>query len=182
MLKDIIGNSFDDEIQIEDGVCINHIDEILNDQYSQTPDTRKGFFAIRNKEQPDSRIIVKVSILGGTHEALVDTGASHSFIDTSIVSQYNLTVNSATGFIELADKSVIPRIGETEHVEIACGNHIVSAPYEVIDQKYPSSIGMDLFCRFEFGIAGLPDSDMQINQLPEPTPDEKTIHCPSCHT
>lgn len=87
----------------------------------QTPDVNdntRRFFAIRKKEQPESRIIVKVSIFGDMHEALVDTGASHSFIDSSIVSHYNLKVTKATGFIELADKSVIPRIGETDHIEI----------------------------------------------------------------
>jgi hypothetical protein len=177
MLKDIIGNDCDDELQMEYGIRIDPIDEILNDEYAQmsivSDNTQKRFFAIRKKEQPDSRIIVKVSILGDIHEALVDTGASHSFIDSSIVSQYNLNVTKATGFIELADKSVIPRIGETEHVEIACGINIVSAPYEVIDQKYPLSIGMDLFHRFGFGITGLPDPNMQTHQLPEPEPDEK---------
>jgi hypothetical protein len=127
----------------------------------------------RKYVEPHTRIVVKVSIFGDTHEALVDTGASHSFIDTSIVSRYDLSVSKATGFIGLADKTVIPRIGETEHLEVACGRNIVCAPFEVIEQKYALSIGMDLFYRFGFGITGLPDPEPSHNQLPEPIPDEK---------
>ncbi|KAF8943504.1 hypothetical protein BGZ46_006492, partial [Entomortierella lignicola] len=64
-------------------------------------------------------------------------------------------------------------IGETENIDVTCGNHIVSAPFEVIDQKYAITIGMDLFYRFGFHIQGLPDIADTKSRLAEPIPDER---------
>ncbi len=135
---------------------------------------RKLYNAVRKKDGDDERrIIVPVVLHGETHDALVDTGASHSFINASIVSRYNLKVEQGSGHIELADKSTIQRIGETEHIEVTCGKYTVSAPFEVIEQKYAFAIGMDLFYRFGFSINGLPDPEGSPDAYPEPIPDEK---------
>ncbi|KAI7816635.1 hypothetical protein BC939DRAFT_468500 [Gamsiella multidivaricata] len=133
------------------------------------PDENLIFIKINNSvrrkgDSLDNRIIVPVYIYGDKHMALVDTGASHSFIDTKIVSQYNIAVIEATGHVELADKSTIMRIGETENV----GGSVLSAPYEVIEQKYAILIGMDHFYRFGFRIEGLPDVEESTHRVPEP--------------
>ncbi|CAO3568666.1 unnamed protein product [Mortierella alpina] len=121
---------------------------------------RKLYNAVRRKDgEEERRIIVPVVIHGEIHDTLVDTGASHSFINTSIVSMYGLRVEQGSGHIELADKSPIQRIGETERIEVTCGKYTVSAPFEVIEQKYAFAIGMDLFYRFGFSIIGLPDPE-----------------------
>jgi len=135
---------------------------------------RKLYSSTRKKDgSEDSRIIVPVTICGERHEALVDSGASHSFINASVVSRYNIKVDQGSGHIELADKSTIPRIGETEHIDVTCGKYTVSAPFEVIDQKYAFAIGMDLFYRFGFTIQGLPDPEGSPDAYPEPIPDER---------
>ncbi|KAF9343014.1 hypothetical protein BGX26_006427, partial [Mortierella sp. AD094] len=136
--------------------------------------THKQYSAIAKKDNSsEQRLIVKILIFDQDHEALIDTGASHSFISSEVVKQNNISVKQASGQIELADKSIIPRIGETENIDVTCGNHIVSAPFEVIDQKYAITIGMDLFYRFGFHIQGLPDIEDTKSRLAEPIPDER---------
>ncbi|KAF9090395.1 hypothetical protein BGX27_002266, partial [Mortierella sp. AM989] len=130
--------------------------------------------AARRKDvQGEQRIIVNVSIFDNKHLALLDIGVSHSFISSATVEKYYITTIPSSGFIALADKSSIPRIGETENVKVKCGNHIVSAPFEVLEQEYDLTIGMDLFYRFGFNIQGLPDPDMMIERLPLPIPEQR---------
>ncbi|GJJ69417.1 hypothetical protein EMPS_01763 [Entomortierella parvispora] len=64
------------------------------------------------------------------HLALVDTGATYSFMSTDIVQRYKINVNVRSGTIRLADKSVVRRIGETDRVQVTCGERTVPAPYE----------------------------------------------------
>ncbi|KAG0020868.1 hypothetical protein BGZ80_003440 [Entomortierella chlamydospora] len=137
--------------------------------------THKQYSAIAKKDNSsEQRLIVKISIFDHELEALIDTGASHSSINSKVVKQYNISVKQTSGQIELADKSIIPRIGETENVDVTCGNHIVSASFKVINQKYAIiTIGMDLFYRFGFHIQGLPDIEDTKSRLAEPTPDER---------
>ncbi|KAF9945323.1 hypothetical protein BGZ72_001472, partial [Mortierella alpina] len=102
-----------------------------------------------------------------------NTGASHSFINAFMVSMYNLRAGQGSGLTELADKSIIQRIGETEHIEVTGGKYSVSASFELIEQKYAFPMGMDLFYRFGFSIIGLPDPEGPMEACPELIPDEK---------
>ena len=82
------------------------------------------------------------------------------------------------GYIELADTSVIERVGETENVEIICGQNVLCAPYEVIEQNHAITIGMDLFHRYGFNIIGLPDPEESTGRMPMPVEDEKPTLIP----
>ncbi|KAG0360731.1 hypothetical protein BGZ54_009407 [Gamsiella multidivaricata] len=64
-------------------------------------------------------------------------------------------------------------IGDTKDVENPCGESVLSAPYEVMEQKYAISIGMDHFYRFGFKIEGLPDVEESAHRLSEPEEDSK---------
>ncbi|KAG9060754.1 hypothetical protein KI688_008905 [Linnemannia hyalina] len=101
---------------------------------------QKTYGSARRKNQPDNRLFIPVKIHGDQHLALIDTGATHSFISARIVSQYAIPVNKMTGCIELADSSTIQRVGETENVEVVCGSNLLCAPYEVIDQQHALTI------------------------------------------
>jgi hypothetical protein len=139
---------------------------------------QKTYGSARRKNQPDNRLFIPVRIHGDQHLALIDTGATHSFISARIVSQYAIPVNKMTGCIELADSSTIQRVGETENVEVICGSNLLCAPYEVIDQQHAITIGMDLFHRYGFNIIGLPDPVESPDRLPVPVEDEKPTLIP----
>jgi hypothetical protein len=139
---------------------------------------QKTYGSARRKNQPDNRLFVPVRIFGDQHLALIDTGATHSFISVRIVSQYAIPVNKMSGCIELADSSIIQRVGETENVEVVCGSNLLCAPYEVIDQQHAITIGMDLFHRYGFNIIGLPDPVESPDRLPVPVEDEKPTLIP----
>jgi len=136
--------------------------------------SQKGLIKKKAKEtDEDNRLFVDVIICGEKHKALLDTGASHSFISTELVKRYDLKIKEAAGSIELADKSLRPRIGETENIDVICGKNILSAPFEVIEQKHAIAIGMDLFYHFGFGVSGLPDVEVSSRRLPDAKEDER---------
>jgi hypothetical protein len=54
-----------------------------------------------------------------------------------------------------------------------CGKNILSAPFEVIEQKHAVAIGMDLFYHFGFGVSGLPDVEVSSRRLPDAKEDER---------
>ncbi|KAI7818580.1 hypothetical protein BC939DRAFT_289749 [Gamsiella multidivaricata] len=124
--------------------------------------------ASRRKNEVDNRLFVPIYINQDRHLALIDTGASHSFISSKVVSRYSIPVKEVKGCIELADTSTIERVGETENVEIICGQNVLCAPYEVIEQSHAITIGMDLFHRYGFNIVGLPDPEESTGRMPTP--------------
>ncbi|KAI1287915.1 hypothetical protein EDD11_010123, partial [Mortierella claussenii] len=136
------------------------------------------FNASKNAGKKDNRIFIHVTIRQERHLALIDTGATHSFISKTVVDQYRIPVSPQKGLIELADRSTIPRLGETESVEVTCGDNMLSAPYEVIDQEHAITIGMDLFHRFGFNLMGIPDPEMTTEKASPPVEDAKPTLIP----
>ncbi|KAF9271562.1 hypothetical protein BGZ68_003358 [Mortierella alpina] len=66
--------------------------------------SQKGLIKKKAKEMDeDNRLFVDVVIFGDKYKALLDTGASHSFISTELVKRYDLKVKEVAGSIELAD-------------------------------------------------------------------------------
>ena len=112
-------------------------------------------------------------LFGDQYQALLDTGATHSFISPEIIKKYSIAVNAKKGMIQLANKSMVQRIGETELVELVCGKNQISAPFEVLEQEHPVVIGMDLFARIGFQVVGLPDPMLSADPTPAPVEDEK---------
>jgi len=130
------------------------------------------------KSKTDNRLYIHVSLFNERCMALIDTGATHSFISETIVSKYSIPVEPKRGSIELANGSKIPRRGETENVEVTCGERVLCAPFEVIQQEHAITIGMDLFHRFGFNIVGLPDPEQSTAKAPPPVEDAKPTLIP----
>lgn len=144
--------------------------------------TKKGTisFNASNKKDAkmDNRLFVRVRIQKEEHLALVDTGATHSFISSRLVQKHSIKINERSGSIQLADKSMVKRIGETDRVEVTCGNCRVTAPFEVISQDHALTIGMDLFHNFGFEIMGLPNPIESVTKTPPAKEDEKPTLIP----
>src|ERR1700744_640662 len=132
----------------------------------------------------DDRPTLQITIADEMHSALIDTGATHSFIDEDFVKRKNISIINTEGHIQLADKSVRPHIGETEHVEISYNNHMLSVPLEVMKQQHVLTIGMDLFHLIGLNITGLadvelshhteePEEDVKPTMKPDMTPNEE---------
>lgn len=132
----------------------------------------------------DDRLTIQITITDEVHSALIDTGATHSFIDKDFVKRKNISIVNTEGHIQLADKSVHPCMGETEHVEISYNNHMLSVPLEVMKQQHVLTIGMDLFHLIGLNITGLanvelscwteePEEDVKPTMKPDVIPDEE---------
>lgn len=127
----------------------------------------------------DRRPFVSVFLEGEKYDALIDTGATDSCISREVVERHNKLIQPRDGAITLADESqTIPRIGQTESIEIRYGSHIVSAPFEVLERCCPFIIGMDLFHELGLGISGLTDPGDDATRLPFPTPDSRPMLVP----
>ncbi|KAF9971321.1 hypothetical protein BGZ75_001883, partial [Mortierella antarctica] len=79
----------------------------------------------------ERRVIIPVEYDGEVYDALLDTGASKSFIDRAIVDKAQLRINGALGKIRLGDKDhSVNRAGETDPIEIRCNEHSILAAFE----------------------------------------------------
>lgn len=106
------------------------------------------------------------------HSALIDTGAIHSSIDEDFVKRIYIVIIETEGHIQLADKSVHPHMGETEHIKISYNNNVLSVLFEVLKQLHVLTIGMDLFHLMGLNITGLADLELS-HQIEDPEEDLK---------
>ncbi|KAG0201268.1 hypothetical protein BGX31_003856, partial [Mortierella sp. GBA43] len=134
-----------------------------------------SFDALGTEQSRKNRIRTSVTLDGHGYDALLDTGATHSFIDHYLAEQLQLYINPIGGCIHLGDKkAVAPRVGYTDDLEIECNSHVLLASFEVLDLlDYHFIIGMDLFHRLGFSIGGIDDGRHSATTLPTPTPDER---------
>lgn len=127
----------------------------------------------------DRRPFISVFLEGEKYDALIDTGATNSCISQEVVERHGKIIQPHDGTITLADESqTIPRIGQTESIEVRYGPHIVSAPFEVLEHCCPFIIGMDLFHELGLGISGLTDPGDDATRMPFPTSDSQPTLVP----
>jgi transposase InsO family protein len=132
------------------------------------------YSAMTVSDAQNRRIIVPLEFNNTVYDALLDTGASKSFIDRNIVEQSNLQIKPAIGKVRLGDKNKFgDRIGETEPIEIRCNEHSILSGLEVFDLEFSFIIGMDIFHELGFSIGGISDGRENAERLPQPIPDEK---------
>ena len=68
--------------------------------------------------------------------ALVDTGASHNFIDQSLVTRLNLETEEFKGFtVTLVDGSMTPSKKKISQLNITLGKHPVEDNFYMVDMK-----------------------------------------------
>ncbi|GJJ73976.1 hypothetical protein EMPS_06334 [Entomortierella parvispora] len=77
----------------------------------ESPGCILHFNASKKAGEKDNRIFVPIIIRQERHYALIDTGATHSFISKTVVDQYRIPTSPQKGLIHLADRSTIPRYG-----------------------------------------------------------------------
>ena len=153
-------------------------DEEVNANANANADDDIHFNASKKEAKMDNRLFIQVRIGDEVQLALIDTGATHSFISAALVKRCAMKITPVNGYIQLADRSRIPRVGETENVEVQCGDVTLSATYEVIEQDHALTIGMDLFHLYGFNIVGLPDPELSTAKAPAPVEDEKPTIIP----
>lgn len=132
----------------------------------------------------DNRPVVPIYFEGVRYRALLDTGCTHTIIDSSVVASHNITVHPMKGTILLGrNKVTTPRGGITTPITVECNSHERTFSMEVFDlSAYDFQIGMDRLHDFGFGIYGLP------NPLPNPPgnvliiPDKKPCIVPTEET
>lgn len=126
------------------------------------------------KSGDDNRPVLPIYCDGHQFEALIDSGATKSFIDRSVVDYLKLKINREQGNIFLGHKGThVARTGETEQIEIECNEHTLLTSFEILELSHPFIIGMDLFCKLGLSIGGITDGRANAHLLPEPMPDRK---------
>ena len=91
--------------------------------------------------------------------ALIDTGANRSFVTRALAEQMDLGIHPASGEIELAvPVHTIPRIGHTDPVQMTCGEEIIDAQFEILEDLngLPVFISTDVLSRLHLQEHGLP--------------------------
>ncbi|GJJ75097.1 hypothetical protein EMPS_07455 [Entomortierella parvispora] len=145
----------------------------INDEQSHMFETLV-YNEMGDQNDNDKRLVVPIYFEGLQFEALIDSGATKSFIDKSLVEALKIEVSKARGNIFLGHKKMhVARTGVTEHIEVECNEHSLLASFELFDLQYPFVIGMDLFNKLGFSIGGIADGRANAQTLPTPTPDEK---------
>lgn len=106
----------------------------------------------------DNRPTVTVLFNGVEYRALLDTGCTHTMIDTSLVKEHKIPVQHRPGTILLGRQQVTtPRNGTTIPITVQCNGRQRTLEMEVLDlPSHDFQIGMDRMHEFGFGVSGLP--------------------------
>ena len=109
--------------------------------------------------------------------ALIDTGASTSFITQNLVDKLNLFITPVEGTIELAlPGHSIPRIAVTELVNLTCGTKNIQTQLEVVKELNGPSvfIGSNIITKLDLETNGLPFRTADITYVTESDIDKVT--------
>ncbi|KAK5809850.1 hypothetical protein F5H01DRAFT_323098 [Linnemannia elongata] len=74
----------------------------------------RHYAAIKDAVEHDNRFRIEIRAFKRTYHALIDTGATHSFIRQDVVKEHNIPFTKIVGNFSLANKSVVERIGVTD--------------------------------------------------------------------
>jgi hypothetical protein len=109
---------------------------------------------------PMREVVVPATVNGICVQALVDSGATNTYISATFVKNHDFPITPASGAISLGKQGAnFDRIGYV-HADLAIGPKVVKgATLEIFDLPHngpPICIGMDLFGTLGFSIGGLP--------------------------
>jgi transposase InsO family protein len=150
-------------------------------QYQYQYSDRKNLFCqtLSTSCSNDKRLIVKININDIEYDALIDTGASHSFVDRTLAQHLELKIEPTHGHIQNCHKETIhDRFGKTEPITIWCNNHSILTTFEIFDLPIDFIIGMDIFHDLGYSIAGINDGHEQTSTLSPPIPDNTPMVTP----
>ena len=121
------------------------------------------FNSALNKRRPgddlDNRISVPITYENETYDALLDTGATTTFLDVSVVERHNITMTPAEGMVMLGKSGITaPRVGYVGPLRLTCNGRTLDVKCEVFElPAHAIQIGMDYFHKFGFSIENLPN-------------------------
>jgi predicted aspartyl protease len=175
-----------DQISDEDFAKVAHlfdsltVDEkvngVIKDNIDISNDTLTDFQTIVYNELAFNngvQITIPLYFDDETYTAMVDTGATKSFIDISVVERANLKMHKVSGNIYLGHKEMhVARMGHTDDITIECNKRSIMTPFEVFQLKHDFVIGLDLLPRLGISLSGIEDGRDSAQRLPPPIPDE----------
>ena len=106
--------------------------------------------------------------------AVLDTGATVSFLSPQFVKLYNLAFNRVSGAIGLANSTSAPRIGTTAQLPVTLGPNTFKHSFEIMDVPHglDALIGLDLYDKLGFQIQFDPSLAYPLH-APSSDPDSK---------
>lgn len=140
-----------------DAITLNK--EVIFSAYSSTVHVNvKSTYAFKGEKEGDNRIAVPIEIMGAKCTALLDPGATTSLISQEVADdlgvRYGKVPNESIGMIRkgTSTESLIT----CDKLQLVCNNRSVEFQLNVMDiDYYDFVVGMDLFSRFGFSIAGV---------------------------
>ena len=118
-------------------------------------------FAKLNKDQATpypSELFIPVTIAETTIKALIDTGATRSYLKQSIADDLNLPRYPTSSKVRLGDRSLIPMTSKTEDIFLKANDRTVSCQLGILpDLLHDMIMGRDIMFQFGISISGLPD-------------------------
>ncbi|KAK5801581.1 hypothetical protein F5H01DRAFT_326191 [Linnemannia elongata] len=91
------------------GMMTEELDAFASDKLNL-----RHYAAIKDAVEHDNRFRIEIRAFKRTYHALIDTGATHSFIRQDVVKEHNIPFTKIVGNFSLANKSVVERIGVTD--------------------------------------------------------------------
>jgi len=137
----------------------------------------------RGPEQGDNRIAIPIVIKGETYTAFLDSGATHSVIDRNVAKDLGIKCSVlADQKIELGESGImVTKVITNDCIPLVCNERTVEWQVKVLSLGYYDFlIGMDLFARFGFEIAGIRlkpqprDETYVIEEKPSIVPEDHT--------
>ena len=105
-----------------------------------------------------SELLVPVQIGDRSIDALVDTGASRSYLKQACATDLRLPLRPAASKIRLGDGSSITTTFKTEEIVIKCNDKSLSCHLGILPNLcYDMIMGRDIMFQFGIHVAGLPD-------------------------
>ena len=128
----------------------------------------------------DNRITVPIVLKGQRYNALLDTGCTHTFIDSKLVQKLDIAVLPMSGRITLGKSGITAtRKGVTLPMPVVCNSRQVYLTAEVMDlPAHDFHIGMDTLHQFGFGITGLSNPATSFEGDMMLIPDKKPLIIP----
>ena len=140
-----------------------------------------------SKISEDSPIVVPIRLEMVQHLAMLDTGASHSILDISVIEELGMDVSELENVVEqgksaFVGQSTVP-LSMTRPLQLTVGKHSTQHQFYVTELFTPLIIGRDLLSKIGISITGIPtqfptqiDHVQDDNQIPETSSSSDETH------
>jgi hypothetical protein len=121
-------------------------------------DDEMSLHAIEQSTGPSTAVCTPCTLNGVALEALVDSGASHSFVDPTVVTQLQIPVSGDRSSVDLGMDGCTGTVEGSVDVVLANGTTSVAAKLFVMPLVHgrPVVIGRDLFPLLGYALVGVP--------------------------